>query len=120
MLQRTALNSISGLSLTDANYREAISILEKRFGNKPQIVSKHMDILINLEAVSSSSNIKGLRRLYDIVESNVCSLKSLGVNASTYGTLLASVLFNKILQEIQLIISRKTGGSDWKLDDQAG
>ena len=94
LLQRTALDSISGLSLTSLNYREAVSILEKRFGNKPQIVSKHMDI--NLDAVNSSQNLKGLRRLYDTIESNVRSLKSLGVTSNTYGTLLASVLFNKI------------------------
>ena len=117
LLQRTALDSISGLSLTSLNYREAVSILEKRFGNKPQIVSKHMDLLINLDAVNSSQNLKGLRRLYDTIESNVRSLKSLGVASDTYGTLLASVLFNKIPQEIQLIVSRKCGSSDWKLDE---
>ena len=40
LLQLTALDAISGLSLTAPNYKEAISILEKRFGNKQRIVSK--------------------------------------------------------------------------------
>ena len=71
LLQRTALDSISGLSLTSLNYREAVSILEKRFGNKPQIVSKHMDLLINLDAVNSSQSLKGLRRLYDTEVSGI-------------------------------------------------
>ena len=34
LLQHTALDAIWGLSLTAPNYRDAISILEKRFGNK--------------------------------------------------------------------------------------
>jgi len=40
LLQRTALDSISGLTLTAANYREAISILQKHFGNKQQLIAK--------------------------------------------------------------------------------
>ncbi len=102
--------------LTAANYREAVTILEKRFGSKPQIVAKHMDVLIHVDAVSSPHNVKGLRRLYDLVESNVRSLRSLGVESASYGSLLASVLITKILQELQLIVSRKMGSDDWDLD----
>ena len=65
--------------LTSTNYHEAINILKKRFGNKQQIISRHMDILLNVEAVMSQHNLKGLRHLYDRVESHVHSLKSLGV-----------------------------------------
>ena len=116
LLEGPALEAISGLTLTSANYQEAISILEKWFGNKRQIVAKHMDTLINVDAVTSQYNLKGLRRLYDFVESHVRSLKSLGVAADSYGGLLASVLLNKLPQELQLIVSRKIGGDDWKLD----
>ena len=59
LLEWTAAEAVSGLTLTADNYEEAISILKKRFGNKQQIVNKHMDILPNLEAVSSH-NLKGL------------------------------------------------------------
>ena len=105
LLQHSALEAISGLALTDANYQEAISILEKRFGNKQQIVAKHMDTLIHVEAVTSPHNVKGLRRLHDTIESNVRSLKSLGVDSSSYDTLLASVLITKLPQELKLILS---------------
>ena len=53
LLEGLALEAVSGLTLTSANYQEAISILEKRFGNKQQIVAKHMDALINVDAVTS-------------------------------------------------------------------
>lgn len=57
LLEHTACEAISGLALSSANYHEAIAILKKRFGNKQQIVSKHMDILLNQEAVTSSHNL---------------------------------------------------------------
>ena len=117
LLQRSALESISGLALTEANYHEAIAVLKKRFGNKPQIIAKHMDALIHVDSVTSPQNIKGLRRLHDLVESNVRSLKSLGVDSSSYGSLLASVLITKLPQELQLIVSRASGGDDWNLDN---
>ncbi len=80
LLQRTALEAISRLALTAANYREAVSILEERFGIKPQIFAKHMDVLIHVDAVSSPHNVKGLRHLYDLVESNVRSFRALGIS----------------------------------------
>ena len=116
LLERTALDAISGLALTAPNYKEAISVLEKRFGNKQRIVAKHMDALMNLEAVSSQHNLKGIRRLYDTVELHTRSLNSLGVSPESYGGLLASVLMNKLPQELQLIVSRRIGEGEWKLD----
>ena len=60
LLEHTACEAISGLSLTSANYGEAISILKKRFASKQQIVNKHMDVLLNVEPVTSPQNVKGL------------------------------------------------------------
>ena len=53
LLEGSALDAISGLKLTAGNYPEAISILKKRFGNKKQIIARHMDTLLNLDAVVS-------------------------------------------------------------------
>ena len=43
LLERTAYDAIAGLTLSSANYREAIEILQKRFGNKQLIISKHIE-----------------------------------------------------------------------------
>lgn len=117
LLQGPALDAVAGLTLTAANYREAVDVLKIRFGNKQQIIDKHMDALLSVEAVTSDTNLKALRRLYDVVESQVRGLKSLGVASETYGSLLSSVLLTKIPKEIRLIISRNVGGGDWKLDE---
>jgi hypothetical protein len=57
-----------GWHFSSANYHEAIVILQKRFGNK-QKIAQHIDVLLNLEAVTSPNNLRALRYLYDLTES---------------------------------------------------
>lgn len=116
LLEGTASEAISGLKLTSTNYREAIAILQKRFGNKRQIITKHMDLLLNIEPITFQHNLKGLRHLYDTVESQVRSLKALGVSADSYGSVLSSVFMNKLPEELRLIISRNVREDEWTLD----
>ncbi|KAL5497136.1 hypothetical protein EMCRGX_G013555 [Ephydatia muelleri] len=55
----------------------------------------------------SSSNYGEAITLYDKVESHVRSLKSIGIAASSYGNLLASILMKKIPSELCLIVLEK-------------
>ena len=115
LLENTAREAIAGLSLTEANYAEAVSTLKKRFGGTQQIISKHMEALLQVEAVSSSQNVKALRRLFDNISSHMRSLASLKVREETYGSLLCPVLINKIPPDLQLIVCRKVPEADWEL-----
>jgi len=56
-----------GLKLSASNYTKAIDTLKNQFGNKRQIISQHMDALLELESVSLANKIKALRRFHDIV-----------------------------------------------------
>ena len=106
LLTGTAREAVSGLSLTTANYAEVVAILKKCFGNADRIKARHMDILMNIELVTLSQDLKALQKLHDLVESHVGSLKALGVEANTYGSLLSSVILSKLPSDLQLIISR--------------
>ena len=118
MVSHSALEAISGLTLTGDNYDEAIEILQKRFGNKQLTINKHMEQLLNVDSVTSPYDVKGLRHLYDVIESNVRSLTSLGVKAESYGSLLSSVLMTKLPSELRLMASRKFGDNDsWNFDE---
>ena len=116
MLEGSAANAISGLSLTTANYSEAITILQKRFGNKQQVVNKHMDALLELDAVTSMRDLKRLRHIYDQAEGHIRSLKSLGVPSESYGSLLAPILMKRLPHELCVIISKEVGAESWNLD----
>ena len=116
LLEHTAAEAIAGLTLSSSNYEEAIALLKKRFGCKQQLISKHMEALLNLEAVTSSRDLKNLRQLYDKVESHVRCLKSLDITSASYGSLLSSILMKKISQDLCLIVSREIVRDEWDLD----
>ena len=100
LLERTALDAIAGLTLSSANYQEAVEILRKRFGNKSLIISKHMETLLGAEPVTSDQSLKELRQLYDRTESHLRRLKSLGVEPTSYGAMLCPVLLTKLPPEL--------------------
>ena len=60
LLDGAAREAVSGLALTGANYAEAVSTLKRRFGGTQQIVSKHMEALLQAEPVSNPQNKKKL------------------------------------------------------------
>ena len=60
--------------------------------------------------------MKALRKLYDHIEINVRSLKSLGIDFAQYRTLLIPMVMTKIPEEIRLQITKKIGKETWELD----
>ena len=116
LLGGTALDAVAGLALSSANYQQAIEVLRKRFGNRQVIISKHMDALMNMDAISSDRHVRDLRKLYDNTEAHVRSLKSLGIETASYGALLTPVLLAKLPPELRLIVSRKVSGTDLEMD----
>ena len=116
LLESSAAEAIAGLTPTDANYREAVSTLQRRFGNPQMIINRHMEALLNVPGVISHQDTKALRKLHDTVEAHVRGLKALKVPAQTYGTLLTSVLINKLPPELRLIVTREMRGLTWDLE----
>ena len=64
-----------------------------------------METLLNTKAMTSDSNLKELRHLYDTIESHIQNLKSLGVEAASYGAMLSSLLLLKLPPDLRLIVS---------------
>ena len=116
LVESSAAEAIAGLTITSANYDEAIATLKKRFGNPQLIVNRHMEALLGVKTVPSHLDIKGLRKLHDTVEAHVRGLHALGVPAESYGNLFTSILMNKLPLEIHLIVSRETTAGKWDLD----
>jgi len=116
LLQGPALEAIAGLALSSANYKQAVEILRKRFGDEQLIIAKHMDALMTMESVPSDRHLRDLRKLYDKAESHVRSLQSLGITADSYGALLSPVLLGKLPPDLRLIVSREMSGSSLKID----
>ncbi|CAB3997663.1 Hypothetical predicted protein [Paramuricea clavata] len=75
-----------------------------------------MDSLLKLPQLRSSTDTKGLRRLYDQIEAHVRGLKSLDVPDTEYGALLLPILIGKIPDEIRILLGRKMTGESWNLN----
>ena len=114
LLDGPALNSITGLPLTELNYKEAIEILTDRFGNKQIIISAHMEALLKLQPVNAMSNVKGIRAVLDNLEIQVRGLQALGIDSAQYGALLIPIFMEKLPEELRLIVSREHK-DNWEL-----
>ncbi|GFT80102.1 uncharacterized protein TNCV_4763961 [Trichonephila clavipes] len=74
------------------------SILFDRFGNKNILTNAHLSNLLNLSPVRNSTDIVGLRNLYDreSAETQISSLEGLGVKGGSYSILLTPILLKQI------------------------
>eukprot|EP00794_Sanderia_malayensis_P016989 gene16989-18701_t len=117
LLEGPAAATLSGLTLTSANYSEAIELLKSRYGQTQVVINAHMEALLKMNHVPSMKDAKSLRKLYDEIEIHVRSLKSLGVHSEQYGTLLIPIVMNKMPEEIRLSISKELKSENWTLDD---
>ena len=87
-------------------YNHAADLLLKRFGSKQVIISKHLEMLVQLPKMNNSGDMKQQRLLLDKTEAAIRSLQGIGVSSETYGTFLTPVIIAKIPQELRLILSR--------------
>ena len=96
LLEGPAAKAIAGIQMTNSNYEEAVDILKKRFSQKQITINTHMEALFSLQKVSSERDINNFRKLYNVIEINVRSLKTLGIDFKQYGALLIPVIMNKV------------------------
>ena len=75
-----------------------------------------MNELIKLNKVNGS-NVTELRELYDRIESNVTSLKTVGMQQEHFKSLLTPIILGKIPNVIQLQISRQLGKENWNIEE---
>ena len=71
LLTGKAKDVLNSLEVTSGNYEEAAVILKSHFGDPQVVIQSNIDILLALHPVSSSSsssNITGLCKTYDKVE----------------------------------------------------
>ena len=91
-LEGDAANVISGLSLTNVNYKQSIKLLKERYGQNEIIVNVHYTSLIDLPA--SSSQTSALRKNYDLLR----SLEALGENIES--KMLESLIMAKLPKDV--------------------
>jgi hypothetical protein len=104
-LHGEAKSAISGLMLSDGNYRLAIDILKERFGNKQEVIDVHYNQLINLQPVKNDT--RQLRSFLDNVERHLRSLEILGQN--TNQDVFVSMVRAKLSEHVLIQLELKKG-----------
>ena len=75
-----------------------------------------MNALLELDVVTLMRDLKRLRHIYDQAEGHIKSLKSLGVQSESYGSLLAPIFMKQLPHELCVIINKEVGAESWNLD----
>ena len=74
-----------------------------------------MNNLIKLDPIIQPS-LKEMRKLHDIIESNVRELRSWGINYEYFGSLLVPIILEKLPKTIKLQIRRKLEKENWNIE----
>ena len=90
--------------------------MKERYGNKQILISSYMDVLVKLLKVVNMKDIDKLRKMYSPLETSVRNLTDLGVVITFYGTLLISIILDRVPIELKLLISRKFKNNVFDLD----
>ena len=53
-----------------------------------------------LKTVQTINDVAALRRMYDTIDLNISNLKELGVDVSTHGSLLITIIFDCMIEEL--------------------
>ena len=97
--EEEAARAISGLPLTEENYRKATELLKERSGKTQNLTNAYMESLSKIHAPSSDT--KNLREFYDICETNIRGLETLGIMTESRGSLQIAILLKKIPEDIR-------------------
>lgn len=89
---------IRNLSLTDANYTSALTILTDRYNRKRLISSYHLKALLDLPALTSLSYEK-VNSFYHPIKEHISALKSAQAPIDHWSQILAFILVNKFDKE---------------------
>ena len=118
-LEEPARNVIAGIPLKEKDYKTAVDILKSRFA-KPSVIQRaHINKMINLPAVFSEKNVIRLRTLQDQIEIHYRGLEAIGVDRSSYSSIVVPILMEKVPEAIRYNMVRFEEKShlEWTLDE---
>jgi len=87
--------AISSIPLTAENYQVAVDKLKNRFSSNQVIISGHITALTRIQPVKDF-DAEGLRRLLDESENRVMGLEVLGIDSSSYSTMIKPLLLERV------------------------
>ncbi|XP_036329401.1 uncharacterized protein LOC118741508 [Rhagoletis pomonella] len=97
-----ASSTTQGFTPTEECYSEAIALLQDEYGNTEKIIEKYVQKLLNLEPVQTTSDVQGLRSLYNPVMSITRTLSALKVTPAQYTITVKSVILKCLPKQMRI------------------
>ncbi|XP_060555433.1 uncharacterized protein LOC132716224 [Ruditapes philippinarum] len=97
--------AIAGRALSNENFKVAVDILLKRFGNSQEIIDLHYNELINMQP--ASNKVESFRCLSDKVERHLRSLEVLKQNVDQ--DIFVSILRSKLPEDVLIQLEIQKG-----------
>ncbi|UYV81404.1 hypothetical protein LAZ67_20001094 [Cordylochernes scorpioides] len=103
----TALNTVEGFALSADNYEKAIKLLKDRFGREDILISRHMNNLLSMRPLKTSSDVRTFREPFDNLSVQIRSLESLNVSIDVYGQLLCPIIIKLLPADLNLELNKE-------------
>ncbi|KAF2889452.1 hypothetical protein ILUMI_16721 [Ignelater luminosus] len=113
-----AAEAIGGFPPSGDFYREAITTLKEQFRNSEELIAQYFETIMNLKPVRSKQDIKGLRRIYNVVTSSVRALEVLKGPLSQYNIMFKSSLLKALPTELKLSYFRQEEHKEADTDER--
>ncbi|KAI5632070.1 putative peptidase (DUF1758) domain-containing protein [Phthorimaea operculella] len=94
-LRGEAFDLIKNLPLTQGSYYEAMDLLQGRYYNKYKIKNEHIDTLLDIKPINSTSSSQ-IREFVSTIKQTLAALKNLGANVTEWAPLLINIFNRKI------------------------
>lgn len=100
VLSGEPLSLVKGLNLTSANYLIAYELLRDRYHNTRRLQTLHLNQLLDLPQISSSS-IKGLRLFVNQYTEHSQALKALNCDIGEHNPLLSALILRRMDSDLR-------------------
>ncbi|KAG0411887.1 hypothetical protein HPB47_010977 [Ixodes persulcatus] len=102
-----AKRAVEGIRLSEQNYDLAVQIHKTDFGRRDILIDDHIDRLLSLPAVNSSTNAEQLRRPCDAIRFPTTSLQGPDVPPSNYAVVLHRALMRCFPADLAILYRQK-------------
>ncbi len=100
LLKGDAKSVVDGLPITEENYEQAKTAIEKRFGRKELIIFSHIQALLNLTVTKDERGHYQLAMFHDKLVANVRVGASLGITSDKFGVILMPIIVSRLTPDI--------------------
>uniref|UniRef100_A0A224Z9V1 Tick transposon n=1 Tax=Rhipicephalus zambeziensis TaxID=60191 RepID=A0A224Z9V1_9ACAR len=102
-LKGDAASVVAGLPTTEACYKDAVDMLQKRFGEKTCQEQEYFARLRQLTPVRASGDTRALRKLHDHVLVKIRGLESLGVQRSSFSSMFCDIILRTLPRDVVVL-----------------